>query len=156
MKSMLTALSLAASVALGFGGLATAQQPSLPGAPATPPASTAVCNTCGVVESVTYHEQKGEASGAGAVVGGVAGGVIGHQIGSGRGNTVATIAGAGLGALAGHQVEKNVKKKTYYVVTVSLDNGKKKSINYSSQPAFREGDRVKFVDSGKKLALLSN
>jgi outer membrane lipoprotein SlyB len=155
MKSTSTALSLAASVALAFGGIVYAQQQPLPGAQATAPAATAVCDTCGVVESVSYQEKKGEASGAGAVVGGVAGGVIGHQIGSGRGNTVATIAGAGLGALAGHQVEKNVKKKSYYVVTVSLDNGKKTSITYSSQPAFKQGDRVKVID-GKKLALLAN
>src|SRR5215472_14343860 len=114
MKSTLTTLSLAAGIALVLGGTALAQQQPLPGAPATPSTATAACETCGVVESVTYQEKKGEASGAGAVVGGVAGGVIGHQIGSGRGNTVATIAGAGLGALAGNQVEKNVKKKSYY------------------------------------------
>jgi outer membrane lipoprotein SlyB len=155
MKSTLTTLSLAASIALALSGTALAQQQPLPGTPAAPTAAAAVCETCGVVESVTYQEKKGEASGAGLVVGGVAGGVIGHQIGSGRGNTVATIAGAGLGALAGNQVEKNVKKKTYYVVTVSLDNGKKKSITYSSQPAFKQGDRVKVID-GKKLALLAN
>lgn len=157
MKSRLTVLALAAGLALASGGIASAQQQPLPGTPATPPANapSAVCNTCGVVESVSYHEEKGQASGAGAVVGGVAGGVIGHQIGSGRGNTVATIAGAGLGALAGNQVEKNVKKKTYYVVIVNLDNGKKKSLTYSSQPAFKQGDRVKVVD-GKKLALLAN
>jgi outer membrane lipoprotein SlyB len=155
MKSALTLLSLATSIALGLGGIAQAQQQPLPGVPATPPAATAVCDACGVVESVNHVEKKGEASGAGAVVGGIAGGVIGHQIGSGRGNTVATIAGAGLGALAGNQVEKNVKKKSYYVVTVSLDNGKKKSITYSSQPAFKPGDRVKVIE-GKKLALLAN
>ena len=154
MKDTFTALSFA-GLALALGGTAYAQP--LPGTPATPPhaAAAAVCDTCGVVESVNYVEKKGEASGAGLVVGGVAGGVIGHQIGSGRGNTVATIAGAGLGALAGNQVEKNVKKKTYYVVNVNLDNGKKKSITFSSQPAFKQGDRVKVVD-GKKLALLAN
>jgi outer membrane lipoprotein SlyB len=154
MKGTLTTLSLAAGIALALGGTALAQQPP-PGTPAAPPAAAAVCDTCGTVESVNFVEKKGEASGAGAVVGGVAGGVIGHQIGSGRGNTVATIAGAGVGALAGHQVEKNVKKKTYYVVNVNLDNGKKKQLTYSSQPAFKQGDRVKVVD-GKKLALLAN
>lgn len=85
----------------------------------------------------------------------MAGGVLGHQIGSGRGNTVATIAGAGVGAYAGNQVEKNAKKKTYWVVDVNLDNNKKQSINLSSKPAFKQGDRVKVVD-GNKLALLAN
>ena len=140
------------SFVLGLVGLANAQ--ALPGTPATPSAPAA-CATCGVVDSVKYVEQKGQGSGAGAIIGGVAGGVIGHQIGSGRGNTVATIAGAGVGALAGNQVEKNAKKKSYWVVNVSLDNGKKQSVTSSSKPDFRQGDRVKILD-GNRLALLAN
>jgi outer membrane lipoprotein SlyB len=128
----------------------------MPGTPAAAPAAPATtCDTCGSVESVRYVEQKGEASGAGLVAGGVVGGVLGHQIGSGRGNTAATIAGAGIGAYAGNQVEKNVKKKSYYVVTVALDKGGKKSVNQSSKPALQKGDRVKIVD-GNRLALLAN
>ena len=153
MKKVATTLSLLAGAALALGPHALAQQP-LPGAPAQAPAAK-TCATCGVVTSVRYVEEKGEASGAGLVIGGVAGGVLGHQIGSGRGNTVATIAGAGVGAYAGNQVEKNAKKKTYWVVDVNLDNNKKQSINLSSKPAFKQGDRVKVVD-GNKLALLAN
>ena len=59
------------------------------------------------------------------------------------------------GAYAGNQVEKNAKKKSYYVVTVALDNGSKRSINQSEKPAFKTGDRVKIVD-GDKVALLAN
>jgi outer membrane lipoprotein SlyB len=88
-------------------------------------------------------------------VGGVLGGVVGHQFGSGRGNTVATIAGVGVGAVAGNEVEKNVKKKSYYVVTVRLDNGKTQSVSQGSKPALREGDRVK-IENGNRLALLAN
>ena len=80
--------------------------------------------------------------------------MVGHQFGSGRGNTLATIAGVGVGAVAGNEVEKNVKKKSYYVVTVRLDNGGSKSVTQSAKPALREGDRVKFVD-GNRLALLA-
>jgi len=140
------------SFVLGLVGLANAQ--ALPGTPATPSAPAA-CATCGVVDSVKYVEQKGQGTGAGAIIGGVAGGVIGHQIGSGRGNTVATIAGAGVGALAGNQVEKNAKKKSYWVVNVNLDSGKKQSVTSSSKPDFRQGDRVKILD-GNRLALLAN
>jgi outer membrane lipoprotein SlyB len=121
--------------------------------PAQAPAAQ-ICDTCGVVESVRYVEKQGEGSGLGAVAGGVVGGVLGHQIGSGRGNTVATIAGAGVGAYAGNQVEKNAKKKKYYAVTVRLDNGQKKTVTMGSS-AFKQGDRVKIVD-GNRLALLAN
>ena len=119
--------------------------------PANPPA--VVCNSCGVVTSVRYVEQTGEGTGAGAVVGGVLGGVLGHQIGAGRGNTAATIAGVGVGAYAGNEVEKNAKKKSYYVVNVQLDNGTRRSFTQGSNPPFREGDRIKVVEG--RLALLA-
>jgi outer membrane lipoprotein SlyB len=136
------------ATALAFCAVATGQP--LPGTPPTP-----TCATCGAVESVRYVEKKGEGSGAGLVAGGVVGGVLGHQIGSGRGNTAATILGAGAGAYAGHQIEKNAKKKTYWVVSVRLDDGSKQSITSGAKPAFKQGDRVKIVD-GKRLALLAN
>ena len=79
-------------------------------------AHAAACNDCGVIQSMQYVEEKGQASGVGAVAGGVIGGVLGHQIGSGRGNTAATVVGAGAGAYAGHQVEKNQKSTTSYRV----------------------------------------
>ena len=120
-------------------------------APASPPA--VACNNCGVVTSVRYVEEKGEGTGAGAVVGGVVGGVLGHQIGSGHGNTAATIAGVGVGAYAGNEVEKNAKKKSYYVINVQLDNGTKRSFTQGSNPPFRDGDRIKIVDG--RLALLA-
>jgi len=132
---------------------APAQNPSSMTPPTSPPPRS--CTTCGTIQSIRYVEEKGQGSGAGAVAGGVLGGVVGHQFGSGRGNTLSTIAGVGVGAVAGNAVEKNVKKKTYYVVTVRLDNGGTKSVTQSAKPAVHEGDRVKVVD-GNKLALLAN
>lgn len=113
------------------------------------------CTDCGVVQSMRYVEEAGKASGLGAVAGGVVGGVLGHQIGSGRGNTVATIAGAGAGAYAGHQVEKGSKKKTYWAVTLRMDNGTTRNFTYTSKPAVNEGERVKLVDGGRRLALVA-
>ena len=85
-------------------------------AAAAPARAKVACNECGVVRSVQLVEKKGSSSGVGAVAGGVLGGVLGHQIGSGRGNTAATIVGAGAGAYAGNEVEKNKKKQTYWSV----------------------------------------
>jgi outer membrane lipoprotein SlyB len=133
---------------------ATAQNPSSmsSGTGASPPAS---CATCGVVESIRYVQKKGEGSGVGAIAGGVLGGVLGHQIGSGRGNTAATIVGAGAGAYAGNEVERNSKKKSYYVVAVRLDNGGRRTITQGAKPGVHEGDRIKIVD-GNRLALIAN
>ena len=69
---------------------------------------------------------------------------------------VATIAGAGGGAYAGHQVEKNVKKKSYLVGRhLKMDSGQTRTFTYSSEPAVKEGERVKLVDGGKRLALIA-
>jgi outer membrane lipoprotein SlyB len=134
---------LAAAATALIIGAASAQAP--------PPA----CQDCGVVQAVNSYQEKGQTSGVGLVAGGVLGGVLGHQIGSGRGNTVATIAGAGLGAAAGNQVEKNTKTKTMWAVSIRMDSGKQRTFNYSSQPAVGPGDHVKLVDGGKRLALLA-
>ena len=116
----------------------------------------APCSVCGVVQSMRYVEEKGKGSGLGLVAGGVVGGVLGHQIGSGRGNTVATIAGAAGGAYAGNEIEKNRKKQSYWAVAIRMDNGTTRNFTYTSKPPVREGERVKLVDGGRRLALLAN
>ncbi len=148
------------ALAMTLAATAVAQSPGLEHAPAapsaSPPAKVKRCAECGVVRSVTYVDKKGHSSGVGAVAGGVLGGVLGHQIGSGRGNTAATIVGAGAGAYAGNEVEKNKKTKTYWNVAVKMDNGATRSYTYSNKPEFREGDRVKTLAEGRRLALGAN
>lgn len=114
------------------------------------------CADCGVIQSMRYVEEKGQGSGVGAVTGGVIGGVVGHQFGSGRGNTAATIVGAGAGAYAGHQVEKEVKKKKYWSVSVRMDDGTVRNLTYSERPPANEGERVKLLDGGRRMALVAN
>lgn len=116
----------------------------------------AACADCAKVQSIRFVEQEGKASGVGAVAGGVLGGVLGHQIGSGRGNTAATIAGAAGGAYVGNTVEKNKNAKSYWVVKLKMDNGEARSFTYGSRPSVREGERVKLIDGGKRLALIAN
>ena len=141
MKPFLVRLLFATAASVVFASAASAQSS---------------CQDCGVVQSVNSFQQQGQSSGVGMVAGGVLGGVVGHQIGSGRGNTVATIAGAGLGAAAGNQVEKNTKTKTSWAVSIRMDNGALRTFNYSSRPSVVAGDRVKLVDGGKRLALVAN
>ncbi|MEO8344825.1 MAG: glycine zipper 2TM domain-containing protein [Betaproteobacteria bacterium] len=107
------------------------------------------------MRSVNSFQERGQASGLGVVAGGVLGGVLGHQIGSGRGNTVATVAGVGLGAVAGNQVEKNVNTKTKWAVSIHMDNGALRTLNYSNPPTVAAGDRVKLIDGGRRLALVA-
>jgi len=130
-----------AAIALSTGSAAIAQAP---------------CNDCGQVMSMRFVEEKGKGSGLGAVAGGVLGGVLGHQIGSGTGRTVATVAGAAGGAYVGNTVEKNKNATTYWLVTIRMDGGNTRTFHYSSQPSVHEGERVKLVDGGKRLALIAN
>ena len=105
------------------------------------------CANCGVVESVKLVELKGEGSGAGAVAGGVLGAVVGNEIGAGRGKTLATVAGAAGGAYAGNEVEKNMKKSTYFRVTVRMNNGGVRTITQKTDPGFKSGDSVR-IENG--------
>ena len=133
-----TRLAIAAfAAALAIAPVALAQAPA---------AAKAKCDTCGTVTDVKTVKKEGEGSGVGAVAGGVLGGVVGHQIGSGRGNTAATIIGAGAGAYAGHQVEKSQKATTTYVVVVKMDDGKDRTFNFSKETSYRVGDKVKIVE----------
>jgi outer membrane lipoprotein SlyB len=148
----LLAYSIAA-MALSYLPWALAQTQAAPPTPAVMPPR---CTDCGVVQSVRYVEQQGQTSGVGMVAGGILGGVLGHQIGSGRGNTVATVAGAAGGAYVGNQVEKNKNKKSYWTIAIKMDTGQSRTFTYSSQPTVHEGERVKLVDGGKRLALVAN
>jgi outer membrane lipoprotein SlyB len=113
---------------------------------ALPAQAQAKCDNCGTITDVKTIKKEGEGSGVGAVAGGVIGGVLGHQVGSGRGNTAATIVGAGAGAYAGNQVEKNQKTTTTYQVVAKMEDGKSRTFNFSKETSFRVGDKIKVVD----------
>jgi len=105
--------------------------------------TAALCASCGTVESVRLVERKGSGSGLGAVAGGVAGALIGHQFGGGSGRTVMTIAGAGGGAYAGNEIEKNVNKTSAYQIKVRMADGSMKTLSQREVPNVNSGDRVR-------------
>ena len=55
----------------------------------------------------------------------------------------------------GNKVEQNKNTKTQWSVGIKMDGGQQRTFIYSSQPAVHEGDRVKLVDGGKRLALVA-
>ena len=144
-----SASRLAAAAAAMLASVALAQ------APAQAPAA-AKCTDCGVVQSVRFVEVKGSSSGVGMVAGGVLGGVLGHQIGGGTGKTVATIAGAAGGAYVGNEVEKKKNTKGQWNVVIKMDGGQQRTFVYTNQPTVHDGDRVKLIDGGRRLALVAS
>jgi len=129
---------LIASAPAAQGTAVAAAKPAHPAAPATgatpapsqgqwnaPSATTtaALCATCGVIESVTAVQKKGQGTGLGVVAGGVLGGVVGHQVGGGNGKTAMTVLGAIGGGLAGNEVEKRARSETVFDVRVRMEDG---------------------------------
>ena len=100
------------------------------------------CALCGTVESIRTVEVRDEAGGTGAGTGGPGG--AGDQTAGGGGNAV-TLLGAG-GAIAGSEIEKNVKKRYAYRVTVHMDDGSFRTISLSSPPTFAVGEKVRVVE----------
>ena len=85
-------------------------------------ARDSACASCGTVESIRALELKGDATGLGAVAGGVT------------------------GAVAGNEIEKNVKKHYSYRVTVHMDDGSFRTVSESTAPTVAVGERVQIAN----------
>lgn len=119
----------------------------------TSPRPVAVCRDCGVIASVREIAKEGDPSGVGAVAGGVLGGVVGNQMGKGRGRDAMTVIGAVGGAVAGHQIEKSQRASREYQITIRFDDGTTQVITQSTEPTWRNGDRVR-VSGGQIVSSL--
>ena len=128
--------------------LAPLPAPPAPGAPAPAPAKQA-CANCGVVETIRQVQVpvKDESNNlVGTIAGGVAGGVVGNQFGGGSGKTALTVLGAVGGALAGREVERNIRQQqtvTHYELTVRMNDGSARQFRSAQPFAFASGDHVR-------------
>lgn len=129
-----------------------ATAPAVAPTPAVQPAparvervAASVCQTCGHVTSVTAVRRQVPTSGIGAVGGAVAGGLLGNQFGHGNGRIATTLLGAAGGGLAGNAVERHVRTRTVYRVTVKMDRGGYRSFTYQNPPPYRQGESVRVV-----------
>ena len=109
-------------------------------------ALASLCKGCAVVSREQTETRNGQASGVGAVGGAVAGGVVGNQFGHGNGKAAMTVLGAVGGGLAGNEIEKNVKKHTVWITTVTFKDGTTKRYERTTDPGLRAGDVVKIVN----------
>lgn len=105
-----------------------------------------LCEQCGVVQSVRAVQNKGEASGLGAIAGGITGAVVGNRVGEGQGKTLATMVGVVGGAVAGNKIEENMKKTQGVSVTLLMDSGAARTLRLSTDPGVLPGDKVKVVN----------
>jgi outer membrane lipoprotein SlyB len=134
-------IGVAAVTSWLHSGLSPKQEGARPADTGRQPAPANSCALCGTVESIRTVEVRDEASGAGAAGGP---GSVGEQAIGGSGNAV-TLLGAG-GAIAGSEIEKNVKKRYAYRVTVRMDDGSFRTISLSNPPTLAVGDKVRVVE----------
>jgi len=120
--------------------------PSVTPAPAPAPAAAAsepACPECGRVMAVSVTQKAGDYSATGVLAGGAIGAVLGNQVGGGLGKDLATIAGAVGGAYAGRVIEEKMKTHTVWNITVHYANDSKANFEFTADPGFQVGDRVK-------------
>ncbi len=97
------------------------------------------CRDCGTVVTTNRKDEKGSGT-AGTVIGGVGGAVAGNVLGH---DTTSTVLGGVGGAVAGNVIGKKVGTKKVWSVQVRMDDGTTREVDFSSEPRFREGDRVR-------------
>lgn len=135
-------------------------QPGAPASAARPPAAQArpapaaqppvqACHTCGVVETIRQVQVPVKDNSdhlVGTIAGGAVGGVVGNQFGGGSGKTALTVLGAVGGALAGREVERNIRQQqtvTHYELTVRMNDGSARQFRSAQPFAFASGDHVR-------------
>jgi outer membrane lipoprotein SlyB len=104
----------------------------------------------GTVESITQETVQNVNTAVGTVGGALIGGLLGNQIGGGRGQTAATVIGAGGGAFVGNQAAQ--RSQTFvWRIGVRYDDGSIATIQQTAAPALRIGDRVRVTSNGIQL-----
>jgi len=149
--------------AAGAGPTAAAAAPAAAAVSSAPrasaaPAASAACAECGTVVSVRQLQVPAGRSGPniiGAVAGGVVGGVVGNQFGGGHGREALTLLGAAGGALAGHEIERNIRGQqtvTRHEMSVRMADGSLRTFRSDAPFALAAGDAVR-VENGRAVPL---
>ena len=114
------------------------------------PRSAVVLADRGAVEHIEVLQTQLQPTGGGAVIGGLLGGVVGNRFGEGVGRAATTAIGAVGGAVLGNEIERNEAAAagtlTTYRVTVRLDNGGRRSIDFRNLNGLHVGERVHFAE----------
>jgi outer membrane lipoprotein SlyB len=106
-------------------------------------------STLGSIDRIEPITQRPQGNGTGAVIGGVAGAVIGNQFGHGLGRAAMTGLGAAGGAVAGNNIERNVRKTVVgYRIHVHLDDGTTRTFERTHVGDLHVGDRVRVGRDG--------
>ena len=104
----------------------------------------------GTVESVVQDAVQNVNTTVGTIGGALLGGGLGSLIGGGTGQTVATVVGAIGGAYAGNQMAQR-SQTIVWRITVRYDDGSLATIQQTTAPGLRPGDRVRVTANAIEL-----
>lgn len=103
----------------------------------------------GTVERIDLVETTMQPTGGGTALGALIGGVIGNRFGGGSGRAAATALGAVGGAVLGTNAECQqaaAGSAAVYRVVIDLDDGSRRSFDYSTLNGLHAGERVRLQD----------
>jgi outer membrane lipoprotein SlyB len=104
----------------------------------------------GTVESIQQDTVQNMNSTVATIGGALVGGGLGSLIGGGTGKTVATVVGAVGGGFVGHQVaDRNTTN--VWRIGVRYSDGSYATVQQTSAPGLRIGDRVRVTSTGIEL-----
>ena len=103
----------------------------------------------GTVESIRSQTVQNNNATFCALGGALIGGILGNQVGQGSGRTAATVVGAAGGAYAGNRMASG--STLVWIVGIRYDDGSLATIQQTSSPAVRIGDRVRVSNNGMEL-----
>ncbi len=104
----------------------------------------------GTVESINQDSVQNVDSTVGAIGGALIGGGLGSLIGGGTGQVVATVVGAVGGGFAGNELAKR-SQTLVWRIGVRFDDGSFATVQQTSAPNLRIGDRVRVSGTGIEL-----
>jgi outer membrane lipoprotein SlyB len=103
----------------------------------------------GTVESIRSQTVQNNNQTLGTIGGALVGGILGNQVGQGSGRTAATVVGAAGGAYAGNRMTSG--SSLVWIIGIRYDDGSFATVQQSSSPAVRIGDRVRVSNSGMEI-----
>jgi outer membrane lipoprotein SlyB len=119
----------------------------------TPPAysvSEMPAARVGTVESIQTRTVQNVPNAVGAIGGALVGGGLGSLIGGGTGKTVATVVGAIGGGFVGNELASK-DQTLVWDIGVRYDDGSYATVQQTSAPGLRIGDRVRVTSTGMEL-----
>jgi len=104
----------------------------------------------GTVESIHSQTVQNTPDALGVIAGAAIGGGLGSLVGGGTGRTVATVVGAIGGGFVGNEIAKK-DTSLVWVIGVRYDDGSWGTVQQTSAPGLRIGDRVRVTSTGIEL-----